>query len=268
MSALSYESHRSVDRQTWRSLSLGAALAILLAPLCANAQPIIPGSTIARPMSLTAGQGLGFKARRADDVAGKAPILTSVSAIDVSRFAFTAPGKVPARTATAERDFQFTPSASGDRRPVSLAMATRTTAPATAPASQARAARAGSQIGPESYGFDLSIGWKGLALSGDVHREVGLGDSASEAVGLGVSYGGRGWRTGVRASAERGGSLLPLPDAALTERLSVEATGAVSVSPSVSLGGSVRYQPAPINPTLLDSQKDDRAVFFGGKVDF
>lgn len=255
-------------RQVGRWLACGLASAALLAPLAAAAQPVIPGSTIARPMALTAGQGLGYKARRADDASDKAAILTPVAAIDVSRFAFTAPGKAPARTATAERGFQFTPSASGDRRPVSLAMATRTSAPAPSVASQARAARAGSQIGPESYGFDLSIGWKGLALSGDVHRDVGLADSASEAVGLGVSYGGRGWRTGLRASAERGGNLLPLPDAALTERLSVEATGAVAVSPSVSLGGSVRYQPAPINPTLLDTKKDNRAVFVGGKVDF
>jgi hypothetical protein len=51
-------------------------------------------------------------------------------------------------------------------------------------------------------------------------------------------------------------------------RYSVEARGALAVSPNVSLGGSLRYRPALQNPTPLDPNKDDRAVMLGGAVAF
>lgn len=273
MSRQATDSRRTAaGRHPWRAgpLCLCIALALSSAPVASQAfiaGTTITGTTIAGTTPLSGGQGIGFKARRSQAQTAGA-ILSPVAAIDVSRFAFTAPGKGPTRTATTERGFHFTPSSIGDRRPLALAMATHSSAPAATTATQARAASAGDQIGPESYGFDLSVGWKGLALSGDVQRSIGIADSATQAVGLGVSYGGRTWRTGIRASAERGGGPLPMADVGLTERVALEATGAVSVAPSVSLGGSVRYQMAPVNPTPLDMKKDNRAVFVGGKVDF
>lgn len=244
----------------------------LASATCLSALPATAASVPTRVALIgdgVEGEGIGFKARRSN---AQREALLPATGIDIARFSFTAPGaaRPVERAASNDRGFQFTPSGGGDRRQVTLGVAARTSAPVVAAAPQARAAAAGATpIGPESYGFDLAVGWKGLALSGGVNRTVSVGGrESSEGYGLGLSYGGRSWRTGVRASAERSSPLIPQTDALMTERFAIEASGALSVAPSVSLGGTLRYQPAPLHPTPLDPNKDDRAVFLGGKVAF
>ena len=85
---------------------------------------------------------------------------------------------------------------------------------------------------------------------------------------IGLGYGAKNWRAGVLASAERESNYL-LPRPGTPDPLySVEARGALALSPQISLGGALRYRQAPEHPTPLDPNKDDRTVLLGGAVAF
>ena len=56
--------------------------------------------------------------------------------------------------------------------------------------------------------------------------------------------------------------------APLERRYSVELGGAYSIAPSVSVRGGVRYKLAPLTPSLLDTERDDRSVYLGTNVAF
>jgi hypothetical protein len=208
---------------------------------------------------------------RSQALGGAAPVLAGAPALDVSKFAFTAPGRGAQRTQTMERGFRFTPSGGSGGRQVTVGVSGRTTASGQAPTAAGRAAAAttaSTGMAPASYDFDLAVAWKGVALTGEVSRLDSGGAGQREGVGVGLSYGKSGWRTGVRATAERGSTLIPQAEGRRTERLAIEATSAIAVGPALSLGGSVRYQPAPLRPTPLDPNREDRAVFLGGRVAF
>jgi hypothetical protein len=132
-----------------------------------------------------------------------------------------------------------------------------------------RTAAADSGLTPAGYNFDLSVGYRGVSLSGGVSRvDSGLGGTSRQGMDVGVGYARRNWRAAIEATAERdtgfGASRIGSPD----PRYSVEASGALALSPNVSLGGSVRYRPALQNPTPLDPNKADSAVMLGGAVAF
>ncbi len=191
--------------------------------------------------------------------------------LDVSRFAFTAPGRVASsKVSQVERGFSFTPSGSTDRKALSVGVTTRAIASAPAAGlSRAAAAPVDAGIGPSGYGVDVALGWKGFSVSGGVAKfDAGLGSGGDkEAADIGLSYASRNWKTGIHATAERGSSLVAAPGAE-TERFALEAGGAMALSPALSVGGSVRYRLAPLNPTPIDPTKDDRAVFLGGALAF
>jgi len=189
--------------------------------------------------------------------------------LDVSRFAFTAPGRVAnSKVQQVERGFSFTPSGSADRKALSLGVTTRAIASAS-PQSRAAAAPVDAGIAPSGYGVDVAVGWKGFSVSGGVAKfDSGIGSGGrKEAADIGLSYASRNWKTGIQASGERGSSLITTPGP-LTQRYALEASGAMALSPAFSVGGSVRYRLAPLNPTPIDPTKDDRAVFLGGALAF
>ncbi len=200
----------------------------------------------------------------------------SMPMLDVSRFAFTAPGRITnSRVQPVERGFNFTPSGSSDRKALSLGITTRTLASAT-PGSNSRAVAAPVDAGlaPSGYGLDVSVGWKGFALSGGVSKAdqgVGAG-GVREGIDIGLSYASRNWKTSLQASAERGAPLLATPlrsvPGPVSERIALEAGTALALSPALSVGGSFRYRLAPLNPTPVDPKVDDRAVFLGGALAF
>lgn len=188
--------------------------------------------------------------------------------LDVSRFAFTAPGKVaapkPAAKAPAmERSFAFTPSGNAAKG-VSIAAASRGGAPqrpSPAPVEMITA--------PQPYDLDLSVAYRGFAVSGGIRQnEADLTGERQKSVDLGLSYGARNWRTSVQASADPAPRVITSPAQSQSDRFAVEAGGALLLSPSLSVGGGVRYRVAPAHPTPLDPNKDDRAVFIGGKLAF
>jgi hypothetical protein len=191
--------------------------------------------------------------------------------LDVSRFAFTAPGRVAnSKVQTLERSFSFTPSGSSGSRGVSLGVTARSVTPiADRTAALAQAPEAG--LKPAGYNFDLSVGYRGFAVNGGVSRVdtgLGVGGRSREGIDVGLSYAASNWKTAILASAEREDIHLLPRSGSPDPSYAVEASGAFSLSPKVSLGGSVRYRLAPQTPTPLDPNRDDRAVMLGGAVAF
>lgn len=248
-----------------------ACLAVVSAPAFANATASNTAAKAKpRPLLNNEGDGPAFRLK------SNALPTPGMPTLDVSRFAFTAPGRIAnSRVQPVERGFSFTPSGSADRKALSVGVTTRTLASAT-PGAQSRAAAAPVDAGlaPSGYGVDLSVGWKGFAINGGVSRlDEGAGAGGKrEAVDVGLSYASRDWKTSVQATAERGSPLLTAPfntgAGPLSERYAVEAGTALAVSPALSVGGSFRYRVAPVNPTPVDASKDDRAVFLGGALAF
>ncbi len=197
------------------------------------------------------------------------PFQPSIS--DSAKFSFTASGNnaSTARLQTMERAFRFTPSGQSDnRKALSLGVSTRVVAAAT---DRSRAAAPVESLAslPTSYNVDLSVGWKGFAVNtGFGHVEPGvtaLLAGPRDSIDLGVSYGGKNWRTSLQGTAEKGSLLAFAP---LERRYSVELGGAYAIAPRVSVNGGVRYKLAPLTPSLLDPSRDDQAVYLGTNVAF
>lgn len=187
---------------------------------------------------------------------------------EFGRFAFTAPG-APAQPQSLASGFRFTPSGQAENlRALSLGLATRVTTPladkskATAPAD--------NLVVPAGYGVNVSLGWKGFALdTGYSHAEpvltTPLAGRMTDAVNLGLSYGGKNWRTRLEGTAEQS---QPLAFAPLSRRYSVELGTAYRVAPRLSVTGGVRYRIAPEPPSLVLPDRDDQAVYLGTSIAF
>lgn len=189
---------------------------------------------------------------------------------DLNKFSFTAAGNsaASARLQTQERAFRFTPAGQSDnRKALSLGMSTRVVA-AASDRSRAAAPIEATAALPTAYGVDLSVGWKGFAVNtGYRHVEPGpaaLLANRSDAVDVGLSYGGRNWKTRLQGTAEQGSLLL----APLERRFSVELGGDYKVAPRLSVSGGVRYKLAPTVPTLLDVDRADQSVYLGTNIAF
>ena len=194
---------------------------------------------------------------------------------DLNKFSFTAAGNnaASARLQTQERAFRFTPSGQTDnRKALSLGLSTRVVT-AAADHSRAAAPVEATAALPSAYGVDVSLGWKGFAVNTG-YRHVEPGPAAvlanrSDAVDVGLSYGGRNWKTRLLGTAEQlageGSALLLAP---LERRYSVELGGAYAVAPRLSVTGGVRYKLAPTTPTVLDTDRPDQSVYLGTNIAF
>ena len=187
---------------------------------------------------------------------------------EFGRFAFTAPG-APAMPQSLGSGFRFTPSGQADnRRALSLGVAARLTTPAV---DRSRAAAPVDRfVVPAGYNVNLQLGWKGFALdTGFAHAEPVLATPLlgrmTDQLNLGLSYGGRNWRTSVQGTAEQSQPLAFVP---LTRRYSLELGGAYRVAPRFSVTGGLRYRIAPEPASLLLPNRDDQAVYFGTSIAF
>lgn len=187
---------------------------------------------------------------------------------EFGRFAFTAPG-APAQPQSLSSGFRFTPSGQAENlRALSLGLATRVTAPVSDKSKVA--APVDTLVAPAGYGVNVSLGWKGFALdTGYSHAEplltTPLAGRMTDAVNLGLSYGGQNWRTRLEGTAEQS---QPLAFAPLTRRYSLELGGAYKVAPRLSVTGGVRYRIAPEPPSLVLPNRDDQAVYLGTSIAF
>jgi hypothetical protein len=187
---------------------------------------------------------------------------------EIGRFAFTAPG-APAMPQSLGSGFRFTPSGQADnRRALSLGVAARVTTPVV---DRSRAAAPADRfVVPAGYNLNLSLGWKGFAVdTGYAHAEPvqmsPLSGRMTDQLSLGLSYGGRNWRTSLQGTAEQS---QPLAFAPLTRRYGLELGGAYRVAPRFSVTGGVRYRIAPEPPSLVLPNRDDQAVYFGTNIAF
>ena len=194
---------------------------------------------------------------------------------DLNKFSFTAAGNTAAsaRLQTQERAFRFTPAGQSDnRKALSLGVSTRVVAAATDKSRAAAPTEATAAL-PTAYGVEASLGWKGFAVNtGYRHVEPGpaaLLANRTDAVDVGLSYGGRNWKTRLTGTAEqRAGETGGLLLAPLDRRFSVELGGAYSVAPRLSVSGGVRYKLAPTTPTLLETDRPDQSVYLGTNIAF
>ena len=187
---------------------------------------------------------------------------------EIGRFAFTAPG-APAMPQSLGSGFRFTPSGQADnRRALSLGVAARVTTPVV---DRSRAAAPTDRfVVPAGYNVNLSLGWKGFAVdTGYAHAEPvqmsPLSGRMTDQLSLGLSYGGRNWRTSLQGTAEQS---QPLAFAPLTRRYGLELGGAYRVAPRFSVTGGMRYRIAPEPPSLVLPNRDDQAVYLGTSIAF
>jgi hypothetical protein len=194
---------------------------------------------------------------------------------DLNKFSFTAAGNsaASARLQTQERAFRFTPAGQSDnRKALSLGLSTRVVAAASDKSRAAPPVESTAAL-PTAYGVQASLGWKGFAVdTGYRHVEPGpaaLLANRTDAVDVGLSYGGRNWKTRLTGTAEqRAGEIGGLLLAPLERRFSVELGGAYAVAPRLSVSGGVRYKLAPTSPTLLETDRPDQSVYLGTNIAF
>lgn len=166
-------------------------------------------------------------------------------------------------------DFRFTPAAAKGR-PSQLRVAVRSSGP-TRPARPVDVAVAAplNSLAPTRYDLGMAVGWKRLAVSGDVSRTsspdpvIGTRDSAI----VGVSYNLKKFTGRVAVGGERNDSRV----AALTrpDSVSVDLGGAYSISRNIALTGGVRYKIERDQiPALADDHRDSKAVYVGTAFKF
>lgn len=267
----------------WGILRRGLACSLLLAgttlagPLALAAEAATrPAVKASKPKPKISVDADGATERlRAGGLTAFAPSL-----LESTRFSFTAPGRsaASARVQSVERAFRFTPSGNPEgRKALSIGVSTRALTPA-ADTSRAAAPVETAAL-PSAYNVDLAVGWRGFAVNGGYTRaDPGIGAAAfgggaplaafagrREAVDVGLSYRGKGWKTSLQVAAEQGSPLFLSP---LERRYSVEFGGAYALNRRLSVAGGVRYQTSPVAPGILDEPREDGSVYLGTNIAF
>jgi hypothetical protein len=167
-------------------------------------------------------------------------------------------------------DFKFTPAAANGR-PSQLRVAVRSSGGAATPARPVEVAVASpvSNLAPAQYDLGLAVGWKRLAVSGDVARTsspdpvIGTRETAV----VGVSYNLKRFTGRVAVGGERNDSrIAPL---ARPDSVSVDLGGSYSISRNIALTGGVRYKVERDQiPALADDHRDSKSVYVGTAFKF
>ncbi len=130
-----------------------------------------------------------------------------------------------------------------------------------------------SVVQPATYDFNLALGFRGFAVDAGVARTTEATRTLSEAVNLGLSYGGKDWRTRLSVSDEK-----QLADSRLVYGLSepqralaFELANSVQLAPNWALTGGIRYAigQSMTQIRLSDpNQPNNRSVFLGTAFSF
>ncbi|QDP19537.1 hypothetical protein [Sphingomonas xanthus] len=166
-------------------------------------------------------------------------------------------------------DFKFTPAApKGRTSQVRIALRSRGAPTPVAP-SQITSASPVSSLTPAQYDLGMAIGWKRLAVSGDVARAsspdpvIGTRETAV----VGVSYNLKKFTGRIALGGERNDSrvaALARPDS-----VSVDVGGSYNISRNIALTGGVRYKVERDQiPALADDTHDSKAVYVGTAFKF
>lgn len=180
-------------------------------------------------------------------------------------------GPVGGTASLQERTFRFTPSGKvNDGKALTLGVTSRVVravAPETARAAETEVASV--------YNFDVSVGYRGFAITGGISKLDSVLSESREGVDLGLSYRGNRWKTALQLNAQRDGDgwINPL---SLDKEYSVELGGAYALSSRFSVMGGVRYQLMQADPAsrylLRNEQKlgeaEAGAVYLGTSISF
>ena len=163
--------------------------------------------------------------------------------------------------------FRFTPSATGNRRAITVAVRSRAI-------SRQQAARTmalpSDGLAPSAYSLGASIGWKRFALSGDVQKmDGGLLPIGRESADLGLIFSGKRWATELEVASERAtGQKLPVgpsPD----ESFSVGLGGSYALTRRLNVTGGVRFkQQHEQMQALTDDRRDSQSIYLGTTFKF
>lgn len=174
-----------------------------------------------------------------------------------------------ANRATPINDFKFTPAAAKGR-PSQVRVALRTSAGQTVvrPLEVVTAAPV-TALAASKYDLGVSVGWKRLAVSGDVARVASIDPvvGTRETAVVGVSYNLNKFSGRLAVSGERNESRI----AQLTRpnNVAVDLGASYNVSRNIALTGGVRYKVEKDQiPALADDRRDDKAVYVGTAFKF
>lgn len=174
-------------------------------------------------------------------------------------------GKAPALT-----DFKFTPAAA-KTRPSQLRVALRARGATPAPSRPVDVAVASPATGLAATRYDLgmAVGWKRLAVAGDVGRTsspdpvIGTRETAV----VGVSYNLKRFTGRVAVGGERNESRIT--QLARPDSVSVDLGGSYNISRNIAVSGGVRYKVERDQiPALADDHRDSKAVYVGTAFKF
>ena len=166
-------------------------------------------------------------------------------------------------------DFKFTPAAANGR-PSQLRVAIRARGvPTPARPVEVAVASAVNNLAPTRYDLGMAVGWKRLAVSGDVSRSsspdpvIGTRETAV----VGVSYNLKKFTGRVAFGGERNDSRIA--SLARPDSMSVDVGGAYNLSRNIALTGGVRYKVERDQiPALADDHRDSKAVYVGTAFKF
>lgn len=169
-------------------------------------------------------------------------------------------------------DFKFTPAAAKGRpSQVRVAIRARADTPHSVVAQASLpAAAAVNALNPTSYNLGLAVGWKRLAVAGDV-ATVKSADPAlggRETAIVGVSYSLKRFTGRVAVGADKTDGR-PLAALRRGDTYSVDVGGSYSLSRRVALTGGVRYNVERDRLSALqDDRRDSQAVYIGTAFKF
>lgn len=162
-------------------------------------------------------------------------------------------------------DYKFTPAAAAKGRPSQIRVALRSTGVAT-PARPVEVAVASTvnNLNPAQYDLGVAVGWKRLAVAGDVARTsspdpvIGTRDTAL----VGVSYNLKKFTGRVAVGGERNDSRIA--QLARPDSVSVDLGGSYNITRNIAVTGGVRYKIERDQiPALAEDQRDSKAVYVG-----
>jgi hypothetical protein len=173
-----------------------------------------------------------------------------------------------ARRGLTANSFRFTPAtASAGKNPGAVRVAVR--ARAATPAQAIRSigepsTTATTAITPTAYNLGVSLGWRGLALSGDVAEvKGGPVPGARRAAEVGVSYSAKKFTGRVEAGVDKSDSMAARVTP-IESSYSVGAAASYQIARNLDVTGGVRYkiQRDRLEP-LADQRRDSQAVYVG-----
>lgn len=167
-------------------------------------------------------------------------------------------------------EFRFTPAAAKGR-PSQVRVAVRADGGMPTPARPVEVAVASvpTNLAPTNYDLGIAVGWRRLAVAGDVSRTRSIDPTIGtrETAVVGVSYNLKKLTGRVAVSGERNDSqIAPLarPDSA-----TLDVGASYNISRNIAVNGGVRYRIERDQiPALADDRRDSKGVYVGTAVKF